>query len=62
MMARITTSQAVADRNRRVASELAAIGMIREGAGWRASELMSRTKAPVRLPVKPRNASGGRRG
>src|SRR5690242_546088 len=44
-MARITTSHAVADRNSRLASELAGIGMIPEARGGMASAVMTRPRA-----------------
>src|SRR4051812_50210162 len=72
-MARITTSHAVADRNRRFASELAGIGMIPGARGGMGSELMTRTRP---LPGRPSSqdtsrqdsprhhasSAGGRRG
>src|SRR4051812_13485028 len=72
-MARITTSHAVADRNRRFASELAGIGMIPEARGGMASELMTRTRPLPRRPSSQdtsrqdsskhrASGAGGRRG
>src|SRR5947209_8986181 len=58
-MARITTSQAVADRNSRLASELAAIGGVPAGTGWRIVGRHDPTKGPVSgRPSSPRGIKG----
>src|SRR3569623_562242 len=65
VMARITTSHAVADRNRRLARELAGIGMIPEARGGRASDVITGPRPLFGLPssqdTEQRQASGARR-